>query len=255
MNPVLEQSLRETTVPVSRLGLASAEAAPARVVWYPGTSSKDRRINRIGSRVLNIMVALIGLILTAPIMAVLAVLVKLSSPGPIIFTQTRVGIDRRGPLSGGGDSRRKVNYGGRLFRMYKFRTMSAQVNSNLQVWADPNDKRVTPIGRVLRKYRLDELPQLINVLKGDMNVVGPRPEQPNIFITLDKQISGYASRQRVLPGITGWAQINHHYDCCVDDVKKKLSFDLEYIERQTPLTDLKIMARTIPVIITKRGAW
>jgi lipopolysaccharide/colanic/teichoic acid biosynthesis glycosyltransferase len=253
MNPVLEQSLREATMPASRLKLAKSDPAAPRVRYYPPKEAPVAE--RIGVRLLNIAAAILGLVLTAPLMLMIAVLVKLTSPGPIIFTQTRVGIDRRGLNGGGGDSRRRVNYGGRLFRMYKFRTMAANQDSSLQVWADPNDKRVTPIGRVLRKYRLDELPQLVNVLKGDMNVVGPRPEQPNIFVSLDKQILGYARRQQVLPGITGWAQINHHYDRCVDDVKRKLALDLEYIERRTALNDLKILARTIPVILTRRGAW
>jgi lipopolysaccharide/colanic/teichoic acid biosynthesis glycosyltransferase len=254
MNPVLEQPMREAAMPVARVALAKVEAATrhAAPVYRPAEMPVAERI---GCRILNIVAALLGLVLAAPVMLVIAVLVKLTSPGPIIYTQMRVGLDRRGPLAGGDDSRRRVNYGGRLFRMYKFRTMSTQQNTSAQVWADPNDKRVTSIGRILRKYRLDELPQLVNVLKGDMNVVGPRPEQPNIFISLDKQIAGYARRQRVLPGITGWAQINHHYDQCVDDVKRKLAFDLEYIERRTPLADLKILAYTIPVILTRRGAW
>jgi lipopolysaccharide/colanic/teichoic acid biosynthesis glycosyltransferase len=173
----------------------------------------------------------------------------------VFYTQTRVGIDRRTPSVGMNDSRRKVDYGGRLFKIYKFRTMVANPNTALQVWADQNDKRITRIGKFLRQYRLDELPQLINVLKGDMNVVGPRPEQPKIFLDLHKQIHNYGRRQRVLPGITGWAQINHHYDRNVEDVKRKLAFDLEYIERQTPLHDLRILAQTIPVVLLKRGGW
>jgi lipopolysaccharide/colanic/teichoic acid biosynthesis glycosyltransferase len=148
-----------------------------------------------------------------------------------------------------------MDYGGRLFQIYKFRTMHASEKADLQVWADPKDKRVTSIGRILRQYRLDELPQLLNVLKGDMNVVGPRPEQPKIFLSLQQQISGYGHRQRVLPGITGWAQINQHYDQSVEDVKRKVAFDLEYIEQQGPLHDLRILARTIPVVLLKRGAW
>src|SRR5690606_22550363 len=107
--------------------------------------------------------------------------------------------------------RRRVDYGGRLFRIYKFRTMRVS-SEERQVWARQNDPRVTPIGRVLRQYRLDELPQLFNVLKGDMNVVGPRPEQPEIALRLREQIDGYTNRHRVPPGITGWAQVNLDYD-------------------------------------------
>jgi len=124
-----------------------------------------------------------------------------------------------------------------------------------QVWASREDPRVTPIGRILRKYRLDELPQLINVLKGDMNIVGPRPEQPAIFATLREQIDQYTHRQKVLPGITGWAQINHHYDASIEDVRRKLRFDLEYIQRRSWWEDLKIMAKTLPVMIFRKGGW
>ena len=255
MNPVLEQPLREAKVHVPRVTLATASTGTPRTAAPTSWPIDFPVAERVSIRLLNILAAVIGLILSAPVMLVIAVLVKLTSPGPVFYTQMRVGIDRRGPRSGGDDSRRRVNYGGRLFRIYKFRTMTVAPSVSAEVWADPMDKRVTGLGRVLRKYRLDELPQLVNVLKGDMNVVGPRPEQPNIFLSLDKQINGYARRQRVLPGITGWAQINHHYDQCVDDVKRKLAFDLEYIERRTPLTDLKILAYTIPVILTRRGAW
>jgi lipopolysaccharide/colanic/teichoic acid biosynthesis glycosyltransferase len=125
----------------------------------------------------------------------------------------------------------------------------------VQVWAQPRDPRVTRLGAVLRKYRLDELPQLFNVLKGDMNIVGPRPEQPKIFAELRDQIDRYPERQRVLPGITGWAQINQSYDQCLSDVRNKLNYDLEYIERESAVQDLLILLRTVPVIVFKKGAW
>jgi lipopolysaccharide/colanic/teichoic acid biosynthesis glycosyltransferase len=141
--------------------------------------------------------------------------------------------------------------------MYKFRTMCAERSSgaNQQVWAQPDDLRVTAIGRVLRKLRLDELPQLLNVLCGDMNVVGPRPEQPAIFVYLREQIEGYQRRQRVRPGITGWAQVNQAYDRSVDDVRRKVTLDLQYIRHQSALEDLKIMLRTPVVMLLGRGAW
>ena len=127
--------------------------------------------------------------------------------------------------------------------------------SESQIWASPDDPRITPVGRILRKTRLDELPQLLNVLKGDMNIVGPRPEQPKIFAELRVQIPGYEHRQRVLPGITGWAQINHHYDTSVEDVRKKLLFDLDYVsQRRSAGYDLQIMAKTFPVMVFKKGA-
>ena len=139
--------------------------------------------------------------------------------------------------------------------MYKFRTMEVAPAKATEVWAGKNDPRVTSIGRVLRKFRLDELPQLWNVLLGDMNVVGPRPEQPSIFNYLREQIQGYARRQRVRPGITGWAQINLAYDTSVDDVRHKVAHDLEYIRNQSAMEDLKIMLRTVPVMLGRRLGW
>jgi lipopolysaccharide/colanic/teichoic acid biosynthesis glycosyltransferase len=124
-----------------------------------------------------------------------------------------------------------------------------------EVWARPDDPRVTPVGRILRLYRLDELPQLLNVLQGDMNIVGPRPEQPGIFVRLRQEIERYQERQRVPPGITGWAQINQHYDSSLEDVRRKVRYDLEYIARRSVLGDVKIMLRTLPVIVRKLGAW
>jgi lipopolysaccharide/colanic/teichoic acid biosynthesis glycosyltransferase len=114
---------------------------------------------------------------------------------------------------------------------------------------------VTRVGRILRQYRLDELPQLVNVLRGDMNLVGPRPEQPAIFRHLRSRIGGYTLRQQVLPGITGWAQVRHHYDRSMDDVGRKLALDLEYIRRRSAAQDLKIMLLTVPVVMFHRGAW
>jgi lipopolysaccharide/colanic/teichoic acid biosynthesis glycosyltransferase len=205
-------------------------------------------------RVLNVLVALVGLILAIPIMILISLAIKLTSPGPVIFRQTRVGVDRRTPGVPAGNWRRGVDHGGRLFTLYKFRTMRAD-SGNAQIWASPDDPRVTRVGAVLRKYRLDELPQLVNVLKGDMNVVGPRPEQPDIFAELRREIPPYRVRQRVLPGITGWAQVNHHYDTSVESVRRKLEFDLEYIERQSSIEDLKIMALTVPTVVFGKGAW
>lgn len=203
-------------------------------------------------RFLNAMVAAIGLVVAAPLMLVIAILVKLTSPGPVFYRQTRIGIDRR--TDGGGNHRRQLDLGGKPFQIYKFRTMTVQQHHE-QVWATKNDTRVTRLGRILRQYRLDELPQLWNALKGDMNVVGPRPEQPAIFADLRQQVDRYAERQRVRPGITGWAQINHHYDQSIDDVRTKVAYDLEYIARQSVLQDFKIMLMTGPVLLFRKGAW
>jgi lipopolysaccharide/colanic/teichoic acid biosynthesis glycosyltransferase len=215
-----------------------------------------REVRDVWCRGLNIGAATALLIVFALPMLVIAVLVKLTSPGPVFFAQERVGLDRRRGRGGRlPENRRASNMGGRIFAVYKFRTMRHQPeNDDGQVWASDNDPRITLVGRFLRAYRLDELPQLFNVLKGDMNVVGPRPEQPEIFQQLRDRVDGYADRQRVLPGITGWAQVNHHYDQCVDDVKRKLEYDLDYISRRSPLEDLRIMTRTPVVMVLKQGS-
>ena len=206
-------------------------------------------------RVLNLSVAVFLLVTLAPLMLVIAAVVRLTSPGPVIYKQSRVGIDRRKPGSEDAGGRRLVDYGGKLFTIYKFRTMSADPHCTVQIWAKPNDARVTRVGRVLRQYRLDELPQLVNVLRGEMNVVGPRPEQPDIFMLLRSQIDGYAERQRVLPGLTGLAQVNQSYDTTVDAVRTKLWCDLEYLRTRSAWNDLRILLRTIPVMVFQRGAW
>jgi lipopolysaccharide/colanic/teichoic acid biosynthesis glycosyltransferase len=208
-----------------------------------------------GRRLVNIVVAFVGIVLTAPVMLVVAALVKLTSPGPVLYRQPRVGLDRRDRAKRYGDHGRLADQGGRPFTIYKFRTMYVDKgNGSPQIWATRNDPRVTPLGRVLRQYRLDELPQLFNVLLGEMNVVGPRPEQPAIFARLREQIPHYQERQRVRPGITGWAQINQRYDTSIADVQRKVGFDLEYVARESVLEDLRILARTVPVVLLRRGA-
>jgi lipopolysaccharide/colanic/teichoic acid biosynthesis glycosyltransferase len=204
-------------------------------------------------RFLNVAVAALGLIITAPLMALIAIVVKLTSPGPVFYRQTRVGLCP--PDAMGGNGRRCGESGGQLFTIYKFRTMRAVAPSaESQVWCGSNDPRITAVGHFLRRSRLDELPQLVNVLMGDMNVVGPRPEQPAIFSTLREEVPGYALRQRVRPGITGLAQITLAYDTCVDDVRKKVAADLQYIGNQSLLTDLGIMLRTVPVMVMRIGS-
>jgi lipopolysaccharide/colanic/teichoic acid biosynthesis glycosyltransferase len=207
-------------------------------------------------RVVNVLVALVALLVGSPLMLLIALAIKLTSPGPVFYTQPRVGLDRRRGSDPRWDCVRKVDHGGRIFTIYKFRTMRAeQPGVESQVWARRDDARVTLIGRVLRRYRLDEFPQLINVLRGDMNIVGPRPEQPQIFRELREQIAGYAHRQRVLPGITGWAQVHQGYDSSLDSVRAKLRYDLEYLENVSPVNDIRIMLRTIPVMLFQRGGW
>jgi lipopolysaccharide/colanic/teichoic acid biosynthesis glycosyltransferase len=190
-------------------------------------------------------------------MVLIGVAVAVTSTGPIFYRQTRVGRDRRrfhGP--GTENGQRSVNAGGRLFTMYKFRSMTHRPQSppSPDIWARPADPRITSTGSFLRRHRLDELPQLFNVLRGDMNVVGPRPEQPQLFRELRDQVDGYARRQSVLPGITGWAQVHHPYDQCLDDVRRKVELDLQYLRRRSPMEDLRIMARTVPVMVGRRDS-
>ena len=220
------------------------------------TARRRRQLSARAVRFLNVLVALAGLVVAAPLFIAIALLVKLSSPGPVFYVQDRVGLDRRrrGPQAAPSLGRRRQDQGGRIFRIYKFRTMVADSDKAGQVWASETDPRITAVGHVLRKYRLDELPQLLNVLKGDMNIVGPRPEQPLIFQDLRDQVTRYQDRQKVLPGITGWAQVNHSYDQSLEDVRKKVALDLEYIEARSVVKDLAIMARTVPVMVGKKGS-
>jgi lipopolysaccharide/colanic/teichoic acid biosynthesis glycosyltransferase len=204
---------------------------------HAGTRRDPSRSSDLARRVLNLLFALIALIALLPVILLVAVLVRLTSRGPILYTQVRVGLDRRLAAAGGQNHRRAQDLGGQPFTIYKFRTMRADAEQGSgAVWAQQEDPRVTAVGGLLRQYRLDELPQLINVLKGEMNIVGPRP-------------------QRAKPGITGLAQINHHYDRSLEDVRTKVHYDLEYIRRQSVTEDLRIMLKTVPVILLRRGGW
>jgi len=227
--------------------------APAPSATLEWGDVRPREDSETATRVVNVIVAFIGLIVAAPLMLIVALLVRLTSRGPVIYTQTRVGVDRRYNRSYEYD-RRINDQGGKPFKMYKFRSMVIDSEKDGRaVWAERKDPRATPIGRVLRQTRLDELPQLYNVLRGDMNIVGPRPERPSIFAELRQNIPQYHMRQRVRPGITGWAQVNQQYDGCLDDVKRKVSYDLEYIGRRSVREDLRIMSMTIPVMIRHTG--
>jgi lipopolysaccharide/colanic/teichoic acid biosynthesis glycosyltransferase len=206
------------------------------------------------SRVVNVAIAFLAVVLLAPLLALIALAVMLSSRGPVFYSQVRVGVDRRYKQKSTYD-RRGYDHGGKPFMMFKFRTMHVDAEADGRaVWAAKADPRVTIIGKLLRKTRLDELPQLINVIRGDMNIVGPRPERPTIFADLRQSIPQYPMRQRVKPGITGWAQINQAYDVTVDDVRRKVQYDLEYMKRQSIAHDLRIMTMTLPVMIFRRGS-
>lgn len=226
----------------------SAELAGQPVPAHAGAVDQRRRA-------LNVAVAAAGILILAPLMILIAIAIKLTSRGPVLFRQDRIGLDRRrGGRSPSDEARREQDRGGTVFTMYKFRTMRVLEEGEApQVWATPDDPRITVVGRVLRRYRLDEIPQLFNVLRGDMNVVGPRPEQPEIFEQLRPEVDRFTERQRVLPGITGWAQINRGYDQCLDDVRRKVGLDLEYIRQRSPAEDLRIMVRTLPVMVKKKG--
>jgi lipopolysaccharide/colanic/teichoic acid biosynthesis glycosyltransferase len=232
----------------------------------PRTAQRDvipaERSER-ANRVLNVVIAGLALLILAPVCVLVALVVKLTSPGPVFYTQTRVGLDRRwrrapddaAPDTTEDDDRRLEDLGGQPFTILKFRSMRVDAEAGGQaVWATKHDPRITPVGRVLRKTRLDEVPQLINVLRGEMNIVGPRPERPSIVVRLREHVGEYPVRHRVKPGITGWAQINHSYDASIEDVRTKVRYDLEYIGRQGMWFDLKIMALTLPVMVFKKGA-
>ena len=207
-------------------------------------------------RLMNVTIAVVALALLSPLLIVFAAIVKLTSPGPIFYSQPRVGIDRRRTGNGASYDRRGRDLGGRPFMIYKFRTMRINAEAPTgAVWATKGDARVTPVGGFMRKYRVDEIPQLINVIRGEMNIVGPRPERPSIFSTLCDDIAEYPLRQRAKPGITGWAQVNQGYDTNLDDVRNKVRYDLEYLSRRGIAEDLRIMAKTLPVMILRKGGW
>jgi len=187
-------------------------------------------------RGMDIVLSLIFLIITLPITIITAILIKLESPGPVLFKQERAGLN------------------GKPFMMYKFRSMRADAEKNTgPVWAQKNDPRVTRVGKFIRKVRIDEIPQMINILKGEMSLVGPRPERPVFVEKLSKEIPLYKKRLTVRPGLTGWAQVKHKYDETIDDVRTKLRYDLFYIENMSIRMDLKIMFRTVFVMLFGLG--
>jgi len=203
--------------------------------------------------ILNVAVAILLLTLALPLMVLVAIAVGITSRGPVLYSQVRVGVDRRAGSRPPGH-RRRIDLGGRPIQIYKFRTMFFDGGDAGQVWAKPNDRRVTRVGRFLRAYRIDELPQLVSVLRRDMNVVGPRPEQPEIFAQLRERHERFPERQRVLPGITGLAQVKCGYGGDDFQMRRKLECDLEYVQQRSVLEDLSILCRTIPVVLTRHGA-
>ncbi len=215
-------------------------------------------------RLIDIIGASIGLLVSTPLWIVIPILIKLDSKGPVLYSQVRVGLDRRRRdrrlLSVGcgerrePDERRQDRSYGRPFAIFKFRTMRQDAEKLCgPVWAKQNDPRITKLGLLLRKIRIDEIPQLINVLLGDMSLVGPRPERLFFVEKLDGIIKDYKGRFAVKPGITGLAQVEHKYDESLEDVNGKIKHDLKYINSWSVIQDIRIMLKTVIVVLTARG--
>ncbi len=188
-------------------------------------------------RIMDVLVAILVLIVGAPLWLFIALLIRMTSPGPSLFKQERIGQN------------------GKPFTMIKYRSMRQDAEKMTgPKWAEQDDPRITPLGRLLRKARLDEIPQFINVFKGEMSLVGPRPERAYFIEKLKEDIPWYIRRIKMKPGITGWAQVKHKYDATIEDVKQKVIYDLYYFENMSLLLDLKIILRTILVVFTGKGA-
>ena len=241
---------------------ALAPSAPVQGgLLQPAPASKVRRIVDVTAA------SILAVVLSAP-MLLIALAVRLTSSGPVLYKQTRVGInrrcapDRRGATGAPGASvdrrradRRTIASSGKLFRIYKFRTMYEDAEARLgPTWASKNDSRVTPLGKILRQTRLDELPQVFNVLRGDMSLIGPRPERPFFVEKFRRAIPGYMERLTVEPGITGLAQVEHRYDTNVEDVRLKLEYDVRYVRERSPVLDFKILLKTVKVMLSGSGA-
>ncbi len=195
--------------------------------WFLTADLKGQRQDHaVAKRVFDVVVSALGILLAAPLMLGVSLLIRARERGPVFYSQTRVG------------------QGGRPFTLHKFRTMRDDAEADGTTWAQPNDPRVTPLGRWLRRSRLDELPQLWNILKGDMSVVGPRPERPEFVEPLSTLIPFYDERHLIKPGLTGWAQINYRYGSTVDDARSKLQLDLYYVKHTSLELDLVILLRT-----------
>jgi sugar transferase (PEP-CTERM system associated) len=193
------------------------------------------RLEMLGRRVGDILVSLM-LLATLPVMALTAALIRLDSPGPVLYRQQRVGLH------------------GRVFTLFKFRSMRQDAEARGPAWAQQEDPRVTRIGAFIRRARIDELPQLINVLKGEMGFVGPRPERPHFVDQLAEVIPFYRDRACVKPGITGWAQVNYPYGASIEDARQKLSYDLYYVKHRNLFLDVLILFATVRVILFQEGA-
>jgi exopolysaccharide biosynthesis polyprenyl glycosylphosphotransferase len=187
-------------------------------------------------RIMDVVIAGFLLVITSPLILITAIAIKLDSKGPVLYKQQRIGLHSR------------------PFTIYKFRSMRIDSEKNGPQWTKKNDSRVTRIGRIIRKFRIDEIPQFFCILKGDMSMVGPRPERLVFIEKLRKTIPFYASRLKMKPGLTGWAQVCHHYDNNIEDVKLKLGYDIYYMSNASILLDIQILIRTVYVVLTGKGA-
>jgi len=210
------------------------ELNPGSIIY--STGFKVGRLARFSKFVFDIVFALTGLLITLPITLLAALIIRLESPGPVIYAQERVGKH------------------GKTFKVYKFRSMRSDAEKNGPVWAGKDDERVTRFGRFIRKIRIDELPQMWNVLKGDMSFVGPRPERPVFVEQLVSAIPYYSLRHNVKPGITGWAQICYPYGASVEDALHKLEYDLYYIKYISLQFDFWVIFQTIKTVVLRKGA-
>jgi len=217
-------------------GKLSVESLRPSWLLFSGASHR-MRLASLKRRAYSLICSIIGLILSAPIMLVTALLIKLESPGPVFYRQERVGKN------------------GKIFKLIKFRSMRNDAEAGTgPVWAQENDPRVTRVGRAIRKLRIDELPQFFNVLKGEMNLVGPRPERPFFVEKLEKQIPFYSQRHIIEPGVTGWAQIKYPYGSTIEDALEKLKYDLFYIKNATLALDMLIILETVKTVLLGKGA-
>jgi len=263
------QHLAQSTTGSILMGSDGSSALPATVAGAGFEAQPDVPVGRpsslienlpgraygVAKRAFDIVASLVGLGVLAVFLPLLALLIKLDSPGPVFYTQERVGINRRRRSKGaGGQERRKVLQPGRPFRIVKLRTMRNDAEKSGPQWATRGDARITRIGRFLRKTRLDELPQLWNVLRGDMSLIGPRPERLCFIRQLEHEVPHYHDRLLVKPGLTGLAQVRNGYDDSLDSVRRKVELDREYIQRCGPLTEAGILLKTVRVVIKGEGA-
>lgn len=207
---------------------------PSSLIFSDGFRKSE--LSTLTKRVVGLAFSIIGLILLSPLILIISILIKIDSRGPVFYKQERVGQN------------------GRVFKLLKFRSMIENAETNGPVWAGENDNRVTRVGRWVRKWRFDEIPQMINVLKGDMSFVGPRPERPYFVEKLRKEIPFYDQRFVLKPGATGWAQVKYRYGASEEDALEKLKYDLYYIKNLSSLFDLMIIFETIKVVLFRKGA-